>query len=485
MHGIKQEYFTFQLDKICKPGNTLIIGDRETGKTSICNEIIDKVIKSDIGNNIIVYTLDPRDYLFYCKKIGKNNVYNNFNSLKYQIEKHLKNTDIENQRKLCVIVDGFKETPRVFFSREIINYIYLNGRNNRIMNILTMQSLERIPPRFREQHDNVFLTSNKSIDNIKNVYDCCAGMYPTFETFYDAFNKLTNLHNMDCMVLSYGYNKSLKELVYKFHITPLPDIVNNNIEQDIISLESDSEFDELSTHETVSDSCQEFIFTGVYNNNTEHKPVTGFPKNHCDARAPSQAHPFRDGTNTRSSFDNTSLDVDIIDTLSNVKSNNSISSESTHTEFDISVDHKYDYFDIGDIRENTRKISDSIVYNKVSTDNNHCPESLLPTVQLNTNLRYELARSVTDEQHLTKQSQPSLPPSPIILEINQEQMPKLFEFEKFEKLENEILPFICCEFTNAIDIITDMAIYGYHKISTEARNIMCNVKNKVNILINN
>ena len=47
------------------------------------------------------------------------------------------------------------------FSREIINYIYLNGRNNHYNEYFNNAIIRKNSPRFREQHDNVFLTSNK------------------------------------------------------------------------------------------------------------------------------------------------------------------------------------------------------------------------------------------------------------------------------------------------------------------------------------
>ena len=43
MHGIKAKYFTFQLDKICKPGNTLIIGDRKQEKHQYVMKLLIKL----------------------------------------------------------------------------------------------------------------------------------------------------------------------------------------------------------------------------------------------------------------------------------------------------------------------------------------------------------------------------------------------------------------------------------------------------------
>ncbi len=80
-----------------------------------------------------------------------------------------------------------------------IKYIFLNGRHQRIMLLITMQYPLGIPPNLRTNVDFVFILREPELGNRKRIYQNYAGMFPSFQMFCTVMDQCTE--NYECLVI--------------------------------------------------------------------------------------------------------------------------------------------------------------------------------------------------------------------------------------------------------------------------------------------
>jgi hypothetical protein len=80
-----------------------------------------------------------------------------------------------------------------------IRYIFMNGRHQKIMLLITMQYPLGVPPDLRTNVDYVFILRENNYGNRKRIYDNYCSIFPTFEMFCTVMDQLTEGYG--CLVI--------------------------------------------------------------------------------------------------------------------------------------------------------------------------------------------------------------------------------------------------------------------------------------------
>jgi hypothetical protein len=83
--------------------------------------------------------------------------------------------------------------------KKIIKGIFMNGRNWKILLIMTLQYAKDIPPDLRSNVDYVFILREPYKSNRERIWKNYAGMFPTFEAFEQVMDQTTE--NYECLVV--------------------------------------------------------------------------------------------------------------------------------------------------------------------------------------------------------------------------------------------------------------------------------------------
>lgn len=211
----------FNLSSIVPNSNILIIGKCGSGKTTLCNNILNSGYYKDITDGIII---SPT-----------NEIYNNHNVYKY--DKNIINTLMFNQKH-----DQFNNNTFIVFDNcftssynlddNFTNLIYTN-KYHKISTIVTIQHLTVLPPHIRHNFDYYFLLKDELISNLKKIYSCYTNVFSDFNSFKNVYDLLTV--NYGCMVIKNQVgiqNMSFNDIVFKFNPTCLTDLYKDieNIE---------------------------------------------------------------------------------------------------------------------------------------------------------------------------------------------------------------------------------------------------------------
>jgi hypothetical protein len=115
--------------------------------------------------------------------------------------------------------------PRVFFIMDDcmhddswkkdknMNYIFNNGRHDKMLFILTLQYIIGISPSMRSNIDYVFIFRENNYQNRKKIYDQYCGVFPTFDMFCKVLDVVTEGYG--CMVINKtSRSNKLEDIVF-------------------------------------------------------------------------------------------------------------------------------------------------------------------------------------------------------------------------------------------------------------------------------
>lgn len=80
-----------------------------------------------------------------------------------------------------------------------MKYIFMNGRHQKILLLITMQYPLGIPPNLRTNVDYVFILREPVMGNRRRIFENYAGMFPTFDMFCSVMDQCTE--NYECLVI--------------------------------------------------------------------------------------------------------------------------------------------------------------------------------------------------------------------------------------------------------------------------------------------
>ena len=199
----------FSMSNIADDKVVVLIGKRETGKSFLVRDLLYYHQEIPIGT-IISGTEAANN--FYGSMFPKLFIHGEFNSsivsnyLKRQkmvvnlINKD-KNENLESNidpRGLIILDDCLYDSS---WTKDVnIRALFMNGRHYKSMFVITMQYALGVPPNLRTNIDFVFILRENIVQNRKRLYECYAGMFPSFEIFQQVMDQCTE--NYECLVIN-------------------------------------------------------------------------------------------------------------------------------------------------------------------------------------------------------------------------------------------------------------------------------------------
>ena len=105
---------------------------------------------------------------------------------------------------------------------KFVRSLFMNGRHWKVFFIITMQYALGIPPNLRTNIDYVFILRENIVQNRKRLYECYAGMFPTFEVFCEVMDQTTE--NYECLVINNNSkSNNLEDQVFWYKAEPHAD----------------------------------------------------------------------------------------------------------------------------------------------------------------------------------------------------------------------------------------------------------------------
>ena len=182
-----------------RPSNYLIIGKRDTGKTTLVKDIVYNIRDSiDLDNSVIItYSKSDMDE-YNCSYPEIKNKYNN-GYKKEIISDLIKRQKESKDRKHVLLILDQCLIDESWENDEEMRYLFFNGRHIKTSIILTMQYPLGIKPSMRSNIDVVFILRDTNMKNRKLIYEYYAGMIPSFDLFCSIMNRCTE--NYECLVI--------------------------------------------------------------------------------------------------------------------------------------------------------------------------------------------------------------------------------------------------------------------------------------------
>jgi hypothetical protein len=221
LNGTSLPIREFKLSWFCENPSICMIAKRASGKSWVCRAII-KYFNFLPGGIIIAPTEKMNQ--FYGKFFPDIYIYYEYKS--NVIERLLVRQDNMIEKCKKRYREGKKVDPRVFLimddclsskgtwiNDKTIMDIFFNGRHFQLLFILTMQFPLGIKPEYRCNFDYIFLLTEDFYSNKKRLYEHYAGMFPSFESFRQIFEQLTD--DYGCMVIvNRGIRKNFLDKVF-------------------------------------------------------------------------------------------------------------------------------------------------------------------------------------------------------------------------------------------------------------------------------
>ena len=201
----------FDINMIKDNEIVLIIGNRGTGKTHICKQILKT--KKYIKNGIV---FDPTDYVSSVDKSYREIIKNELIIDEYNpkiLENLVTYKDKHRDDYMFVVLDN------CFFDKEdyennIFRKLIFNSRFYKIFPIITLGCCYNFPYYYIQNIDTFFILKNKHERYLKSIYKLIMSNYfATYEYFIKVYNKCTC--NGDCMVYDRVNNKLYRYIMSK------------------------------------------------------------------------------------------------------------------------------------------------------------------------------------------------------------------------------------------------------------------------------
>lgn len=225
---------TFNFDQFVEDPAIVMIAKRGSGKSWVVRSLLEYF--KDIPAGMIIAPTDrmnsfygrffPDTFIFYeYKSEIIEKVLNRQQDIIEKAKKKLEMGKKMDDRAFLVMDDCLGQKGSWVRDKPIQELLY-NGRHYKLMYILTMQFPLGITPELRSNFDYIFLLAEDYISNKKRIYDHYAGMFPTFDSFRQVFDQLTD--DFGAMVIvNRGVKKTLFEKVYWYKA---PDLSNMAVE---------------------------------------------------------------------------------------------------------------------------------------------------------------------------------------------------------------------------------------------------------------
>ncbi len=204
---MKLQLKKFDMSSIAPDKVVVMIGKRNTGKSFLVKDLLYYHQKVPVGT---VISATEAANCFYGNMIPPIFIHNEYSE--DIIQRVLTRQERLIQKKRASGVNSYKINPSAFLilddclydnswtRSKYVRSLFMNGRHFKMFFIITMQYALGIPPNLRTNIDYVFILRENIVQNRRRLYDCYAGMFPTFEVFCEVMNQCTE--NYECLVIN-------------------------------------------------------------------------------------------------------------------------------------------------------------------------------------------------------------------------------------------------------------------------------------------
>tara|TARA_Y100000389_G_scaffold69801_1_gene66504 strand:+ start:17220 stop:18056 length:837 start_codon:yes stop_codon:yes gene_type:complete len=196
----------FDMSSIAPDQVVVMIGKRNTGKSFLVKDLLWYHQRLPVGT---VISATEAANCFYGNMLPPIFIHNEYNEsiiqrLITRQEKLISKKKIEghcskiNPSAFLILDDCLYDNS--WTKSKYIRSLFMNGRHFKMFFIITMQYALGIPPNLRTNIDYVFILRENIVQNRKRLYECYAGMFPTFEVFCAVMDQCTE--NYECLVIN-------------------------------------------------------------------------------------------------------------------------------------------------------------------------------------------------------------------------------------------------------------------------------------------
>lgn len=218
----------FLLENMIENPAIVMIAKRASGKSWVCRAILKHF--RDIPAGIIIAPTErmanppfyseffPDSYIHYEYKseIIEKLLYRQHCMIEKQIDAQKEGRIIDP--RAFILMDDCLSKKGSWMKDQPIMELLFNGRHYRLMYLLTMQFPLGITPELRCNFDYIFLLAEDIYSNLKRLYEHYAGMFPTFDSFRQVFQAITD--NYGAMVIvNRGARASFLDKIFWFKAT--------------------------------------------------------------------------------------------------------------------------------------------------------------------------------------------------------------------------------------------------------------------------
>tara|TARA_Y100000389_G_scaffold148109_1_gene147135 strand:+ start:6716 stop:7546 length:831 start_codon:yes stop_codon:yes gene_type:complete len=202
---MKLQLKKFNMASIAPDKVVVMIGKRDTGKSFLCKDLLYYHQKIPVGT---VISATEAANSFYSTIVPPIFIHGEYNEEIIQRVLTRQERQIHKKRQ----PGGERIDPNTFVilddclydnswtKSKYVRSLFMNGRHYKIFFIITMQYAMGIPPNLRTNIDYVFILRENIVQNRRRLYDCYAGMFPTFEVFCAVMDQCTE--NYECLVIN-------------------------------------------------------------------------------------------------------------------------------------------------------------------------------------------------------------------------------------------------------------------------------------------
>ena len=220
----------FNLSSIRDDATICFIGKRRSGKSFCMRELLyakrnipyGSVISGSEKINPFFSDFMPDTFVHHMEEdLDENIIRDIFKrqlllKTKAKTDPRLKNVD----KRFAIIFDDVLHDDNWKRYKSVKN-IFMNGRHYELFFILAMQYPLGIPPALRANIDYTFIYQDTNYNNRKKLYENFAGVFPDFNIFCAAMNKL---EKYECMIINTSSSTAdISECVFWYKAKQTPE----------------------------------------------------------------------------------------------------------------------------------------------------------------------------------------------------------------------------------------------------------------------